>query len=67
MPAVDEWATSLFKELDYNREAANAMRFKQLFTRMPEVYVPEVRARHLANRGPAAYGTAHLMLTWEGY
>lgn len=57
----------MFKELDYNREAANAMRFKQLCTRMPEVYVPEVRARHLARRGPAANGTAHLMLTWEGY
>lgn len=39
---VDEWATSLFRELDYNREAANAARFKQLFARMPEVYVPEV-------------------------
>lgn len=57
----------MFKELDYNREAANAMRFKQLFTRMPEVYVPEVCAQHLASRGPDAYGTAHLMLTREGY
>ena len=31
-----------FRELDYNREAANAIRFKNLFQRMPEVYVPEV-------------------------
>ena len=28
---LDEWATSLFRELDYNREAQNGMRFKQLF------------------------------------
>ncbi|KAG1672433.1 hypothetical protein FOA52_013219 [Chlamydomonas sp. UWO 241] len=43
LPAlVDEWATSLFKELDYNREGANAARFKELFQRMPEVYVPTV-------------------------
>ena len=28
---LDEWATSLFRELDYNREAQNGMRFKKLF------------------------------------
>ena len=28
---LDEWATSLFRELDYNREAQNGMRFKRLF------------------------------------
>ena len=28
---LDEWATSLFRELDYVREAQNGMRFKQLF------------------------------------
>eukprot|EP00798_Chlamydomonas_sp_ICE-L_P014464 gene14464-20478_t len=38
---VDEWATSLFKELDYTREAANARRFKTLFARMPEVLTME--------------------------
>ncbi|WIA38859.1 hypothetical protein OEZ86_002136 [Tetradesmus obliquus] len=41
LPAlVDEWAASLFKELDYRREAANATRFAQLFAFMPEVVVP---------------------------
>ncbi|GAX74122.1 hypothetical protein CEUSTIGMA_g1571.t1 [Chlamydomonas eustigma] len=39
---VDEWATSLFRELNYTREAANAAKFKQLFKRMPEIYVPEM-------------------------
>ena len=28
---LDEWATSLFRELDYKREAQNGMRFKKLF------------------------------------
>lgn len=32
----------MFKELDYTREAANAIRFKKLFLRMPEVYVPNM-------------------------
>ena len=32
----------MFRELDYTREAANAAKFKALFTRIPEVYVPEV-------------------------
>ena len=32
LPALlDEWATSLFKELDYVREAQNGVRFKKLY------------------------------------
>lgn len=32
LPALlDEWATSLFKELDYVREAQNGVRFKRLY------------------------------------
>eukprot|EP00775_Hariotina_reticulata_P007778 gene7778-7976_t len=43
LPAlVDEWAASLFKELDYRREAANAERFSRLFSFMPEVVVPQM-------------------------
>lgn len=28
---LDEWATSLFRELDYVREARNGVRFKKLY------------------------------------
>ena len=32
LPALlDEWATSLFRELDYVREANNGVRFKKLY------------------------------------
>ena len=32
LPALlDEWATSLFRELDYVREAKNGVRFKKLY------------------------------------
>lgn len=32
LPALlDEWAASLFRELDYVREAENGVRFKQLY------------------------------------
>ncbi|MEW5305728.1 MAG: hypothetical protein WDW36_008247 [Sanguina aurantia] len=43
LPAlVDEWAGSLFRELDYRQEGANATNFKRLFARLPEVFVPSV-------------------------
>ncbi|KAG6549001.1 hypothetical protein Mapa_009443 [Marchantia paleacea] len=38
---VDEWATSLFKEMDYQAEARNGIRFKKLFGSLPDVVVPE--------------------------
>jgi aarF domain-containing kinase len=28
---LDEWASSLFRELDYRHEAANGVRFKELY------------------------------------
>ncbi|GLI66135.1 hypothetical protein VaNZ11_009866 [Volvox africanus] len=43
LPAlVDEWASSLFRELNYRTEAANARRFKELFSHLPQVYVPYI-------------------------
>ncbi|KAG2443941.1 hypothetical protein HXX76_002280 [Chlamydomonas incerta] len=43
LPAlVDEWASSLFRELDYRIEADNARRFKALFSHLPQVYVPHI-------------------------
>lgn len=44
LPALlDEWALSLFKELDYRVEAENGERFKELFGEMPGVYVPAMK------------------------
>ncbi len=41
LPALlDEWAGSLFRELDYTQEAANGVRFKKLYGHM------EVRLHH---------------------
>ena len=31
---LDEWAASLFRELDYRREARNGTKFKQLYARL---------------------------------
>ena len=39
---VDEFGRSLFEEIDYRREAANAERFGQLFADEPAVTVPRV-------------------------
>lgn len=39
---VDEWATSLFKEMDYQAEARNGIRFKKLFGELPDVVVPKM-------------------------
>ncbi|CAM6103304.1 unnamed protein product [Calypogeia fissa] len=38
---VDEWATSLFKEMDYHLEARNGIRFRKLYGSLPDVIVPE--------------------------
>ena len=41
LPALlDEWAASLFKELDYRQEAANGVKFKELYSHLEGVYVP---------------------------
>lgn len=39
---IDEFGRSLFDEIDYRKEAANALRFSQLFADHPEVTVPDV-------------------------
>ncbi|MEB3321932.1 MAG: AarF/ABC1/UbiB kinase family protein [Synechococcaceae cyanobacterium] len=39
---IDEFGRSLFEEIDYRREAANAVRFAGLFENHPEVTVPRV-------------------------
>ncbi|KAL2335002.1 hypothetical protein Fmac_016215 [Flemingia macrophylla] len=37
---VDEWASSLFREMDYNNEASNGIRFRNLYGSIPDVVVP---------------------------
>ncbi len=39
---IDEFGRSLFEEIDYRKEAANAERFAELFANHPEVMVPQV-------------------------
>jgi predicted unusual protein kinase regulating ubiquinone biosynthesis (AarF/ABC1/UbiB family) len=46
---IDEFGRSLFDEIDYRKEAANADYFAQLFADHPEVTVPEVE-RNLSSR-----------------
>lgn len=39
---VDEWASSLFREMDYEAEAQNGLKFRKLFGQLPEVVIPEM-------------------------
>ncbi len=39
---IDEFGSTLFDEIDYHKEAANAERFARLFSDQPEVTVPRV-------------------------
>lgn len=39
---VDEWASSLFREMDYVAEAQNGLKFRKLFGQLPEVVIPEM-------------------------
>ncbi|KAH9757822.1 putative aarF domain-containing protein kinase [Citrus sinensis] len=39
---VDEWASSLFRELDYKIEAKNGLKFRQLYGGIQDVLIPEM-------------------------
>lgn len=39
---LDEFATRIFEEMDYTQEGRNAERFDELYSYMPEIYVPEI-------------------------
>ncbi|KAL3371426.1 hypothetical protein AABB24_008129 [Solanum stoloniferum] len=39
---VDEWASSLFREMDYKQEARNGVKFRQLYGSIQDVVVPEM-------------------------
>lgn len=51
MPALlEEFARTLWEELDYEQEARNADRFGEMFARDPGVYIPSVYRRHSTRR-----------------
>ncbi|GKV32454.1 hypothetical protein SLEP1_g41062 [Rubroshorea leprosula] len=39
---LDEWASSLFREMDYQKEAENGLKFRQLYGGIEDVLVPEM-------------------------
>ncbi|MCX5968103.1 MAG: AarF/ABC1/UbiB kinase family protein [Cyanobacteria bacterium] len=47
---IDEFGTTLFDEIDYHKEAANAERFARMFAGQPEVTVPTVEHSLSARR-----------------
>lgn len=50
IPVVDEFTHTLHNELDYVREAQNAMRFRRAFTGDPGIHIPHVHARFSTHR-----------------
>ena len=47
---VEEFHTHLMRELDYNFEAINAMKFKKIFKGSEEVYIPQVYGDYTTKR-----------------
>ncbi|XP_024396488.1 uncharacterized aarF domain-containing protein kinase At1g71810, chloroplastic isoform X3 [Physcomitrium patens] len=47
---VDEWASSLFKEMDYQAEARNGSRFRKMFGNLPDVVVPKMYSELTSRR-----------------
>ncbi|WP_298062426.1 AarF/UbiB family protein [uncultured Rikenella sp.] len=47
---VDEFGESILRELDYNNEAANILRFQQMFANEPTVYIPKVYLNYTTRR-----------------
>ncbi|KAL5714750.1 hypothetical protein ACHQM5_016666 [Ranunculus cassubicifolius] len=47
---VDEWASSLFREMDYREEAANGLKFRELYGSLKDVCVPEMYLNQSSRR-----------------
>lgn len=47
---VEEFQTQLLRELDYNFEAINAIKFKKIFGNSDEVYIPEVYSEYTTRK-----------------
>ncbi|KAK4740897.1 hypothetical protein SAY87_024485 [Trapa incisa] len=51
LPAVvDEWASSLFREMDYRKEADNGIKFRKLYGSLPDVSVPDMYVDYTTSR-----------------
>ena len=47
---VDDFGESIIRELDYNNEAGNIIRFRQMFEEDPTVYIPRVYEEYTTSR-----------------
>lgn len=47
---VEEFQTQLMRELDYNFEALNAMKFRKIFAKSDDVYIPKVYEKYTTKR-----------------
>ncbi|XP_065881109.1 uncharacterized aarF domain-containing protein kinase At1g71810, chloroplastic [Euphorbia lathyris] len=47
---VDEWASSLFREMDYVKEANNGTKFRKLYGGINDVSVPEMYIEHTTRK-----------------
>ncbi|XP_010428019.1 PREDICTED: uncharacterized aarF domain-containing protein kinase At1g71810, chloroplastic isoform X2 [Camelina sativa] len=47
---VDEWATSLFKEMDYLNEAQNGIKFRKLYGSIKDVLVPKMYTEYSTSK-----------------
>ena len=47
---ANEFGVQLFGELNYTQEALNCIRFKELYSRIPNIYVPDVYLNMTTNR-----------------
>lgn len=47
---VEEFQTQLMRELDYNFEALNAIKFRKIFDKSDDVYIPEIYEKYTTKR-----------------
>lgn len=57
---LDEWAASLFRELDYRREAANGTRFKELYAHLEVSVMPSWTIEGRTSHVSVTMGCFHL-------
>ena len=47
---MDEFGARIFEEMDYTHEGENAVRFKELYGHLSDIYVPKIYADYTARR-----------------
>ncbi|XVE60855.1 hypothetical protein DITRI_Ditri05aG0160400 [Diplodiscus trichospermus] len=47
---TDEWASSLFREMDYRKEANNGLKFRHLYGGIKDVFIPNMYLEHTTRR-----------------